>query len=152
MGKSTRSRLDVSAPLGLLQYWHVCQYWRRPIKAEASRRETSQTTKQSCSTENSMKLVILASIARVQRSTTHVDVNLWRLPPSDPSGQKSDLAQKIQRHCLQSLCTAATPSKWWMIALQQYSTMHNRWCTMHNTWQTMRNTWHTMSSAWCIDG
>ena len=27
MGKSTRSRLDVSASLGLLQYWCVCSFF-----------------------------------------------------------------------------------------------------------------------------
>ena len=41
------------------------------------------------------ELVILASIARAERSTTHVDANLQRQPPPDFSCQKSDLARKI---------------------------------------------------------
>ena len=59
----------------------------------------------------SMKPVILVSIARAGRLTTCMDVHLPRLPPHNFSYQKSDLARKIQRRCLQSLCAAATSSK-----------------------------------------
>ena len=52
-----------------------------------------------------MKPVILANIARAERSTTHVNVNLQRLPPRDFSRQKSGLARKSSAaaygHCVQ---------------------------------------------------
>ena len=59
-----------------------------------------------------LKPVTLASIARAERSTTHVDVNLWRVPPRDISHQKSDLVRKIQHFWLRSLCAAAASSEW----------------------------------------
>ena len=62
--------------------------------------------------QHSLKPVVLASIARAERSTAHADVNLRRLPPRDFSRQKSDLGRKIQCHRLWSLCAAAASSKW----------------------------------------
>ena len=62
--------------------------------------------------QHSIKPVILASIARAERSTTCVDMHLRGLPPRNFSHQKSDLAQKIQHRRLQSRCVAATSSKW----------------------------------------
>ena len=62
--------------------------------------------------QRGMKPVILASIAREQRSTTHVEVELRRLPPRDCSRQKSDLVRKIQHRRLRSLCAAPPSSKW----------------------------------------
>ena len=60
--------------------------------------------------QHSMKPVILTDVARAERSTTHVDVNLWRLPPHNFSRQESDLVQKIQCSRLLSLCATNTSS------------------------------------------
>ena len=61
--------------------------------------------------QHSIKPVILACIARAERSTTHVDMYLQKLLPGDFSRQKFDLAPMIQRCHLRSLCTAAASSK-----------------------------------------
>ena len=60
----------------------------------------------------SMKLVILASIARAERSTTCVHAYLQRLPPHNFSCQKSDLAREIQCHRLRLRCAVTTSSNW----------------------------------------
>ena len=62
--------------------------------------------------QSSMKPVILERIARAERFTTHVDVNLWRLPPCNFSHQKSDYVRKTQFRCLRLLCVAAASSEW----------------------------------------
>ena len=62
--------------------------------------------------QHSTEPVILASTSREERSATHVDVELRRLPPNDFSRQESELVRKIQRRRLRSLCAAATSSKW----------------------------------------
>ena len=65
--------------------------------------------------QHSVTPVILASIARAERSTTHMDVDLRRLPPCNFCRQKSDLVRKIQHHRLQSLYAAVTSNKWWKL-------------------------------------
>ena len=64
--------------------------------------------------QRSMKLVMLASIARAERSTTCVDGYLRRLPPRDFSCQKSDLCARDPAPLLTMMeaFSLNSPSSW----------------------------------------
>ena len=91
--------------LWLPMYLKVMEYCGGAVFSSTSTTSNYCTVALSPWKQHSMKPMILENTARAERSTTHVDVNLWRLLPHNFSHYKSDLV----RTATYGLCVQRPP-------------------------------------------